>query len=138
MAPVREERLLARPKYVSWFLQAESDIRCVEDLVIKGHYAQACFMAQQAAEKALKSLAFFRGAEMVKSHSLSTIAKDLKINGELATYAIKLDLYYLSARYPDALPESAVPSENFNQAMGEEALEMAKKFYEKVKSEISI
>jgi HEPN domain-containing protein len=126
---------LARPRYIAWLLQAESDIRCVVDLIANGHYAQACFNAQQASEKALKALAFFRGADLVKSHSLDTICRDLKINGELEVYAAKLDLYYLTARYPDALPENAVPSENFNQVMARESLEMANSFLKKVKKE---
>ena len=127
---------MARPRYLSWILQAESDLRCVSDLIKNGHFAQACFNSQQASEKALKSLAFFRGAELVKSHSLDTITKDLKINGELSTFAMKLDLYYLTARYPDALPENAVPSESFNKAMADEAFKMAETFLEKVREEI--
>lgn len=122
---------------MSWFLQSESDLRSVEDLIKTGHYAQASFNAQQAAEKALKALAFFRGYDLIKSHSLDTIAKDLQINGELSTYAVKLDLYYLTARYPDALPENAVPSEKFNQAIADEAYSMAKAFVDKVKEAIN-
>jgi HEPN domain-containing protein len=129
---------MARPRYVSWFLQAESDLRSVADLAKNGHYAKACFNAQQAAEKALKALAFFRGADLVKSHSLATIAKDLKINGELAGFSSKLDLYYLTARYPDALPDHAVPSENFDAIMAEEALQMAREFLNRVKKELQI
>ena len=127
---------MARPKYLSWFLQAESDLRCVIDLIKTGHFAQACFNSQQASEKALKALAFFRGSDLVKSHSLDTIAKDLKINGELSTYALKLDLYYITARYPDALPENAVPSESFNKDMADEAMKMAQAFLGKVREEL--
>ncbi len=127
---------MARPRYISWLLQAESDLRSVVDLIEKGHYAQACFNAQQSAEKALKALAFFRGADLVKSHSLATIAKDLKMNGELATFAVKLDLYYLTARYPDALPENAVPAESFTKTMADEALAMGERFINLVKGEL--
>ncbi len=127
---------MKRPKYMSWFRQAESDLRSVADLIKTGHYAQACFNAQQAAEKSLKALAFFRGYDLIKSHSLDTIAKDLQINGELSNYAVKLDLYYLTARYPDALPENAVPSEKFNQNIADEAYLMAKVFIDKVKEAI--
>jgi HEPN domain-containing protein len=123
---------------MSWLLQSESDLRSVADLIKNGHYSQACFNAQQAAEKALKALAFFRGADLVKSHSLGTIAKDLKINGELTTFSMKLDIYYLTARYPDALPESAVPAENFDQTMATEAQNMAEKFLSRVKQELQI
>ena len=129
---------MKRPRYMSWLLQSESDLRSVADLIKNGHYSQACFNAQQAAEKALKALAFFRGADLVKSHSLGTIAKDLKINGELTTFSMKLDIYYLTARYPDALPESAVPAENFDQTMATEAQNMAEKFLSRVKQELQI
>lgn len=128
---------MARPRYMSWLLQSESDLRSTVDLIKTSHFAQACFNAQQAAEKALKALAFFRGADLVKSHSLVTIAKDLKLNGELATFASKLDLYYLTARYPDALPENAVPAENFDRTMAQEALRMAEKFLVRVKEELN-
>lgn len=127
---------MVRPRYLSWILQAESDLRTVDFLTKGGHYAQGCFNAQQAAEKALKALAFFRGVLMVKSHSLKTIASDLKINGVLETYSSKLDLYYLSARYPDALPDYAVPAENFTRDMATEAYTMAAEFLKTVKSEI--
>ncbi|PWU12885.1 MAG: DNA-binding protein [Bdellovibrio sp.] len=127
---------MARPRYMSWILQAESDMRAVTDLIKNGHFAQACFNAQQAAEKALKALAFFRGSELVKSHSITTIAKDLGINGLLATYAVKLDLFYLAARYPDALPEHAVPSESFDLNISDEAFKMAQAFLNEVKKEI--
>lgn len=127
---------MTRPRYLSWLLQAESDLRSVVDLIKNGHYAQASFNAQQASEKALKALAFYRGSDLVKSHSLKTIAKDLGINGELENFAFKLDLYYISSRYPDALPENAVPSEEFNKTIADEALMMAKKFLEKVSEEL--
>ncbi len=129
---------MTRPRYVSWFLQAESDLRSVYDLIKSSHYAQACFNSQQAAEKALKALAFFRGADLVKSHSLGTIAKDLKINGELSSFAKKLDLYYLTSRYPDALPDHAVPAENFDESIAKEALAMAEVFVKKVKGELQL
>lgn len=125
-----------RPRYLSWLLQAESDLRSVRDLIKTGHFSQACFNAQQAAEKALKAVAFFRGHDLVKSHSLATICKDLSINGTLATYSLKLDLYYLTARYPDALPENAVPAENFDQTMADEAQKMSEAFLHAAKKEI--
>lgn len=127
---------MVHPRYRSWLLQAESDFRAVGSLRESGHYAQACFNAQQAAEKALKALGFFRGADLIKSHSLVTIARDLSINGVLANLSAKLDVYYLTARYPDALPDHAVPSEQFTRDMAEEAERMAGVFLDKVKSEL--
>ena len=39
-----------------WFLTAEEDLRAAEVLRDTGHYARACFLAQQSAEKALKAV----------------------------------------------------------------------------------
>ncbi len=83
---------MTRPRYVSWFLQAESDLRSVYDLIKSSHYAQACFNSQQAAEKALKALAFFRGADLVKSHSLGTIAKEALTMAEVFVKKVKGEL----------------------------------------------
>lgn len=129
---------MARPRHIAWILQAEYDVNCVKNLIQTGDFAQACFTAQQAAEKALKALAFFQGADLVKSYSLDTLTKDLKINGELERFAKILDLYYLTARYPDALPEHGVPSEKFDKSMATEALHMAGEFLNKVRVDLKV
>jgi HEPN domain-containing protein len=46
-------------------------------------------------------------------------------------------LYYLTARYPDALPEHAVPSERFNREMANDALKMAQAFLALVTEELN-
>lgn len=125
-------------RYVAWFAQARKDLLWGESSLESGHFAQACFVAQQVAEKALKSLAFFRGHDLVKSHSLVQILKDMKINGELESYGRQLDLYYLSTRYPDALPDHSIPSESFDMNQARSALDMAKVFLDKVSEEMDI
>ncbi len=121
-------------KYRSWYLQAESDLRAVKSLRDAGHFSQSCFMAQQAAEKALKALAYKKGSDLVKSHSLVQISSDLKINGELARISRKLDLYYISARYPDALPDGMAPALTFDQEQATEALELAQAYLQQIKN----
>lgn len=118
-------------------MQAESDLRAVTVLLEGGQYAQACFAAQQASEKALKALAFLKGYDIVKSHSLLTIAEDLQINGSLKTFASKLDIYYITSRNPDALPDHGVPAEKFDLTLTEEARSMAEAFIAKVKESIA-
>lgn len=130
--------MASRPKHMAWFLQAESDLRSVKALIATSHYSHACFNAQQASEKAMKSVAFYRGADMVKSHSLAQIIKDLNINGTLAAHASKLDVYYLTSRYPDALPDHSLPSESFSKEMAEEALQMAEDFVRHAKRELQV
>ena len=48
-----------------WLAQAESDLAFAEVGVREGFFAQACFICQQAGEKALKALHYRRGARMV-------------------------------------------------------------------------
>lgn len=105
---------------VDWLRQAQHDLKYLDDLLQHGAYHLVCFLAQQSAEKALKALAFHRGIELVKSHSVREIAKDLGLNGEIEEYSKVLDRYYISARYPDAFPSGA-PYEFFTRRDAEDA-----------------
>ena len=118
-----------------WFRQAEADLRWGFDSLKTEHYAQVCFIAQQVAEKALKSLAFYKGFDLVKGHSVLEICKALEMNGELLDGGKKLDQYYITTRYPDAMPAGA-PFEFFTEAQASEALKLAELFLEKVRGEI--
>lgn len=124
-------------KYEAWLKQARKDLLWAKDTASAGHYAQSCFVSQQVAEKALKAIAYFRGYDLIKSHSLVNIIKDLSINSQLAEYARVLDLYYLSSRYPDALPDNIVPSDFFTKDQAESAIKMAEAFLEKANHELS-
>jgi HEPN domain-containing protein len=112
-----------------WLSQAENDVAFARHGLAQGFYAQVCFLAQQAAEKALKSMAYRRGALAIKSHSLVALCKALQINGPLIEAARVLDKYYLTARYPDSLPGGA-PHEAFVEREAREAVAYAEKFLE--------
>ncbi len=88
-----------------WLRQAEDDAAWLADSIERGHYAQACYIAQQVAENALKALAFSRGASAGKGHSVTKIAQALSVNAEIERAGRILDRYYISGRYPDAFPE---------------------------------
>jgi len=124
-----------RARHDAWFLQAEDDLRWGRDSLAARHFAQACFIAQHVGEKALKALAFQRGFDVVKSHSIARIAGELDIDGEILQVATTLDLYYISARYPDALPDGVAPFEHFTERMAAEALRFAERIVERVRSE---
>ncbi len=109
-----------------WFRQSEDDLRWAEDTFRARRWAQACFAAQQVAEKALKSVALRKGVEQVRSHSILEIAKALEVDGEVERMAKRLDLYYISARYPDAFPAGA-PFEYFTEDQAREAIEFARR-----------
>ena len=68
----------------------------------------------------MRALALHRGYDKVKSHSITEICRELGIDGEIQRRAKRLDLYYISARYPDAFPSGA-PFEYFTQDQAAEA-----------------
>ncbi len=107
-----------------WLKQAKNDLLWTEDTLKAEKYAQACFVAQQASEKALKALAYLKGFDQIRSHSLLEIAKTLELPGNIIDAGKKLDLYYISTRYPDAFPSGA-PFEYFTKKQAEEALTLA-------------
>ena len=111
-----------------WILQAENDLAFAQLGLREGYYSQACFLSQQSAEKALKSVAYGRGDRFVVGHSLQEL-----LNGLVSTYgemeslreaACRLDQYYVATRYPDALP-GGLPFETYSRGQAEEAVEMA-------------
>lgn len=119
-----------------WLDQAKEDLRWGRASAASEFYSQSCFIAQQVAEKALKALAYFRGAEFVRGHSVLLVCQDLSINGELEAAAQRLDQYYIPTRYPDAQPAGA-PFRFFTKAQAGEALAMAELFIKKAESEMS-
>ncbi|MEJ2033878.1 MAG: HEPN domain-containing protein [Deltaproteobacteria bacterium] len=70
-------------------------------------FAQTCFIAQQAGEKALKAICLYKGYDIIRTHSLFQIVKTLGENDRLEKLAKELDLYYVTSRYPDAFPAGA-------------------------------
>lgn len=118
-----------------WLNQAKDDLLWAKDSHKAGHYAQTCFICQQIGEKALKSVAYFRGASVILGHSITQIANELDINGEAKKASKKLDLYYISARYPDAFP-TGHPSEYIQQDQSLEAIKFAELILEIAMKEV--
>lgn len=118
-----------------WLDQAGNDLQWGRASAESGFHAQACFIAQQVAEKALKALAYHRGAEFVRGHSVAVVCRELDIDGELEAAALRLDQYYIPTRYPDAQPAGA-PFRFFSKAQSSEALAFATLFVEKAAAEM--
>lgn len=112
---------------MDWQKQAVNDLEWARDSFNGGHWAQVCFVCQQIAEKALKAIALSQGAFEIRSHSLVKIAGALGINGDLERMGRRLDVYYISSRYPDAFSDGA-PYEYFDREQAEEALGFAERF----------
>lgn len=112
-------------RYRDWMNQAENDLLWAQHSYDGQFFSQTCFIAQQASEKALKAYCFTKGFDIVRTHSLYQIIKNLKENGILEKNARELDIYYISARYPDALPSGA-PYEIITEEQASRALQAAR------------
>lgn len=115
--------------FQAWLKEAEQDILWAKDSLQHDHFSRTCFIAQQIGEKSLKALAYARGAESARGHSITALAKQLGVNGVIETTGRELDLYYISARYPDSLPDNTPPSDFFSREQAERALASAEKLY---------
>lgn len=114
-----------------WLRQAENDLAFGRLALREGYFAQACFIAQQSAEKALKSIAYASGDRLVIGHSLVELVERLidRVPG-LAAFreaAGTLDQYYIPTRYPNGLA-GGVPFEAFGERQAREAIESAARF----------
>jgi len=117
----------AKNRAPDWLKQAQSDLRFARIAQRDGFFAQACFVCQQASEKALKAILYARGAKVVLSHSLHRLCGELQINDDLLRAGRVLDQYYVTARYPDALAEGT-PDEIFTGEQSAQALAHAEAF----------
>ena len=123
-----------------WLRQAENDLSAARLLQRQDFYAQACFMAHQVEEKALKALAYYRGDRFVTGHSLMELeANLLPTYPQLSEYRRLmgiLDQHYVPTRYPNALPGS-VPFEVYTRGQAKEAVNGAGQVVEAAKCCIS-
>ena len=97
-----------------WMDQAKSDLEHARKSITMGDFDWACFAAQQAAEKAVKSLHLSQGT-VVWGHSVLDLLDALPSStapcAELMDSGRRLDKYYIPPRYPDVHP--AGPSRRY-------------------------
>jgi len=126
-------------KYVDWLEEALDDYGAAVDLMRLGRYGKACFLAQQAAEKAVKALMIKRLGVHVTVHSVAELLRRLRpavsVPDELVAVGEKLDRYYVPTRYPNAWPFGA-PHKHYTEEDAREAVECAGRVLEFVKREI--
>ena len=120
-----------------WRKQAEYDLQQAERCLSDGSFAYACFFAEQAAQKFIKGYLISQGQRFINIHSVSELLKEAdkldKKFGAFVPAGQKLDRYYLSSRYPDALPDPVIPAESYSQADANEALDIARQISNIVK-----
>lgn len=121
----------ARAEAERWLKQAEYDLRFAR-LALEGRfYSQVCFISQQAAEKAVKSVAYGLGERLVRGHSIVDMvdgfADRLPALRELRGLGESLDRHYIASRYPNGVAEGPAFAA-YDRPKAEEALEAAERF----------
>ena len=91
----------------AWLATALRDLR-VADRIRDEEPSLACFHAQQAAEKALKSVAVLAIGDIARSHALLHIVAELTAAGVTVPARVVracqvLERFYAATRYPDAI-----------------------------------
>jgi HEPN domain-containing protein len=69
------------PRAEAWLRQARSDLDASRCMAAQAFHAQACYLAGQAAEKALKALLVAAGITPPYSHSLERFVEMLRTQG---------------------------------------------------------
>ncbi len=118
-----------------WLEQSRRDLDDAEFARDGERYNLACFLSQQAAEKALKAFIYSQGAEAVWGHSVAELCSDAArfdpVFLELKRTAGSLDAYYIPTRYPNGLP-GGIPAEAFIKENAESAIGLARSVIETV------
>ncbi|MBI3327353.1 MAG: HEPN domain-containing protein [Nitrospinae bacterium] len=119
----------SRDTALRWLRQAEHDLTIARGHQERGEYSDACFMGEQAAQKALKAFLIVRGQRSVPIHSVAQLAERCaQLEPDFTAHITPgriLDQYYIPTRYPDALAPPAVPFESYTQEQGEKAVAAA-------------
>jgi len=107
-----------------WMRQAERDLEQAGHNKAGEYYELSCFLAQQAAEKAVKSLC---QALRIGSRRqgigplLRGLPEGVTVPEDVSASARTLDRHYVAARYPDGLPGGA-PMDHFGPNDAEDAI----------------
>ncbi len=120
--------------YLRWFRQAEADYDSAEyNLKGKRYYVCANY-SQQAAEKALKALWIFKKKELIKTHSITSLARKLNVPEKLIFGISSLEPIFRESRYPDV--SEKIPAEEYEEKDAIEFLNIAEEVLIWVKNQM--
>jgi HEPN domain-containing protein len=122
-----------------WLNQAVKDLELAKKCRDNGHHEWACFISQQAAEKAVRALHLYLGQEAwghVVARLINDLPEEVEVEDKLIDKAKVLDNFYIPARYPDSHPEGA-PFEHYGPLQSEEAIKYACEIVEFVRSKMA-
>lgn len=121
-----------------WWAQALDDVAFVEWVKQEGRFFdKGCFLAQQAAEKALKAVAYAGGKRIVTGHSTVELwgsgFPEYEQPEELLKCCRRLDRFYIPTRYPNGLP-GGIPASFFTAEDLDQAVQDARHVLDAVRA----
>jgi HEPN domain-containing protein len=122
-----------------WMRQAERDLEAAGANAKGGFFEWACFLSQQAAEKALKAFLYLQGERAVVGHSVQILIKRAAAYApDLADLhpAKRLDEVYIPSRYPNGL-EDSTPGEFYSREDAESCTALAARVIARVRGRIT-
>jgi HEPN domain-containing protein len=126
-------------RHKDWINQAKRDLRHAVNSMKSEDYEWSCFSAQQAAEKAIKSV-FMKLNKDCWGHSvnylITGLSKIVEVDKNLINLAKKLDKDYILARYPNGFDVGS-PFEYYSKDDAEEGIKNARKIVEFCESILS-
>lgn len=112
-----------------WMEQAEHNLEVTKLHVQNGFWSDACFMAEQTAQVALKAYLYGQGERFIPIHSVYELVLECAKKDSAFASAVEwgkvLDKYYIPSRYPDALAPPAVPYKSFTETEARQGLSYA-------------
>ena len=118
-----------------WLDQAKAELKSAKNAIQYKDYYVASFLAQQAAEKALKAVLLHAGKGLVKIHNLVTLGRKADAPSKLLDRCDRLNTLYIETRYPDIGKE--IPSKKFTLSMSKEDIQVAEEVVKWSKTKIS-
>jgi HEPN domain-containing protein len=107
-----------------WMGQAKRDLEMAIQAMHAGFPEWACFIAQQAAEKAIKAVYQKKGG-VAWGYSVADLLhgleQEIAVPDDLSRPARNLDRWYVQARYPDGFPRGK-PGDYVDREDGEDAI----------------
>jgi len=121
-----------------WLLQAKHDLDDADFSLGGERFNLACFLSQQAAEKALKAYLIANKHEPW-GHSVAELCEIASLKDtdfrNIKKRAATLDTFYIPTRYPNGLP-GGIPSEAYQKEDAERALSICNEVIDVVEKKI--
>jgi HEPN domain-containing protein len=131
---------LNKEEALRWLDQAEHNFEVAKNNLSSTFYSDACFMAEQTSQVALKALIIFYKKRNVWEHSIQELVRisseyDKRFE-DLVEAGKILDRYYIPTRYPDALATPAVPYKTYSERDAREAVALTESILQLAKEVI--